>query len=110
RKGRGGALCPPDQTSPVEPPRDEGVAATGGDNASPLTSPAVLPPSLGAGGGGGNSTSSTTGHGANSSKAASATRSTDGPAPASGSASLRPTRKIQETELPAASEKGLASV
>ncbi|CAM9994687.1 unnamed protein product [Ectocarpus sp. 4 AP-2014] len=110
RKGRGGALCPPDETSPVEPLQDEGVAATGGDNASPLTSPAVLPPSLGAGGGGGNSSSSTTGHGANSSKAASAAHSTDGPAPASGSASLGPTGKIRETEWPAASEKGIAIV
>ncbi|CAM9408537.1 unnamed protein product, partial [Ectocarpus sp. 8 AP-2014] len=110
RKGRGGALCPPDQNSPVEPPRGEGLAATGGDNASPLTSPAVLPPSLDADSGGRNSSSSTTGHGANSSKAASATHSTDGPAPASGSASLGPTGKIRETELPAAREKGLTSV
>ncbi|CAM9600070.1 unnamed protein product [Ectocarpus fasciculatus] len=107
RKGRGGALCPPDQTSTVEPPRDEGVVATGGDKASLLAAPA---PSLGVGSGGKISSSSTTGHGANSSKAASATHSTDGPAPESGSASLWPAGEVQATELPAASEKGSASV
>lgn len=110
RKGRGGALCPPDQTSAVEPPLDEGVAATGGDKAIPLTAAAVLPPSLGAGSGGEHSSSSTTGHGANTSKVASGTHSTDGPAPASGSASLGPTGEVRATKLPVASEKDSASL